>query len=77
MQALTKSVRITIVALLVLAGIVSILLVDVNIPLTDSHWRPSGEPTSLAVTIIACIGRFAALVAIPLIGECARRTTES
>ena len=46
------------------AAIAAIMLVDVNVPLSESHLRPSGEPAPLWLTLAAAFARFAALASI-------------
>ena len=51
----------------VLAAVVAIWLIDVNVPLASSHWRPGGEPASITAAVLATLARFAPLCAIAAI----------
>jgi cyanate permease len=64
----TKSQR-TLVALVLLSGVAAALSVwgvDVNVPLNQSHYRPSGEGAPLVVALLAWASRVGLLAAMPL-----------
>jgi hypothetical protein len=53
-----------IVAALWSLAIAAIVFVDVNVPLSESHLRPGGEPVPLWFAVAAAFVRFAALASI-------------
>ncbi len=68
-----NSVHIVLIVLAALAA-ASIWAVDINFPLTDSHYRPSGTAVPAIVLVAALVARFAFLIAILLHGS--RRLTK-
>ena len=51
-------------ALSIVAGIAAIWLVDVNVPLSDSHWQSDGRPVPAWIALVAWLGRLAPIAAI-------------
>jgi hypothetical protein len=52
------------VAVLWVAVVVGILFLDVNIPLTDSSYRPEGTAAPVWLAVLVMFSRFAALASI-------------
>ena len=48
----------------VAASALAIWLVDVNVPLADSHWRPQGGPVPLVLVLLAQSARVASFCAL-------------
>jgi hypothetical protein len=48
--------------------VAAIVLVDVNVPLSESHLRPAGLPAPLWASVLAIFLRFAALAAVIIAG---------
>lgn len=57
----------------VLAAAASIWLVDVNVPLQDSHWRPGSASVSIPVALLAWAARVAAVSSIAMSTRRSRR----
>lgn len=65
-----------VIALLWIAVVMGILFLDVNIPLTASHYRPGGAAAPVWLAILAMFLRFAAFASIVL-GHSKMRSTFS
>lgn len=63
-RVLSASAAWVLVALFVIAAAAGIYFVDANIPLAQSHFRPSGGPAPLWAALLALGSRFAALFAL-------------
>jgi len=55
--------------------VAAIVFVDVNVPLSESHFRPAGELAPLWAAVLAIFARFAALAAIVVAGPRLRQPT--
>lgn len=64
------------IAIVWIVVVISILVVDVNIPLAESHYRPGGAPAPVSLAILAIFLRFAAGASIAF-GQSKLRSTFS
>jgi hypothetical protein len=71
----TRAVVWLVIGLLWSGAITSIMFVDVNIPLSESHLRPNGPLAPLWLAFLAAVGRFAALASFVVIGPILRQRT--
>ena len=66
------SLRWLVAAVIWCAAIAGFVVVDVNVPLSESHFYPSGAPAPLWFALAACFARFAAFASLAL----ARQSSE-
>lgn len=58
-----RILRLVAVSLCLIAAGISVFAVDVNVPLSASHFRPSGEPTAVWVALAAWLFRLLPVLA--------------